>query len=100
LPTNICLNALKSFDRTTAAGPSGIRVSYILDCILAEPGDNSKLLELFSQVLSLLACGNAPRTISSFVSGARLVALEKPKLHKDGFPDLRPIAVGELYVDG
>jgi hypothetical protein len=95
-PTSICLSALKSFDRTTAAGPSGIRVSYILDCITIEHGDNPKILDLFSKVLTLLALGNAPESISSFVSGARLVALEKPKLHKDGFPDLRPIAVGEL----
>jgi hypothetical protein len=95
-PSPICLNALKSFDRTTAAGPSGIRVAYVLDCILIEPGDKSKLLDLFSKVLTILANGTAPQSISSFVSGARLVALEKPKLHNDGFPDLRPIAIGEL----
>ncbi len=91
-----CLKALQDFDRTTGTGPSGIRVSYILDCILAEPGEHSNLLKLWSQVLYSLACGEAPESISSFVNGAKLVALEKPKLLKDGLPDLRPIAVGEL----
>jgi hypothetical protein len=94
--SEMCLTALKSFDRSTGSGPSNMRVSYILDCVLAEPWDNSSLMDLWSKVLHILASGNAPNSISSFVSGAKLIALEKPKLLDDGLPDLRPIAVGEL----
>jgi hypothetical protein len=97
LSPDICLSTLKSFDRTTGVGPSKIRISHILDCILVDPVSNMGLLNNFSNVLLTLANGEAPESISSFVSGARLVALEKPKLHSDGFPDLRPIAVGELF---
>jgi hypothetical protein len=96
LDPEICLLTLKSFDRATGAGPSQIRVSHLLDCISAEPRSDPKLLKLFSKVLTLLFSGKAPREISSFVSGARLVALEKSKILSDGLPDLRPIAVGEL----
>jgi hypothetical protein len=93
---DLCLSALQDFDRTTGSGNSRINVPLILDCILAEPGEHSTLLGLWSKVLHVLASGEAPKSISSFVSGARLVALEKPKLLSDGLPDLRPIAIGEL----
>jgi hypothetical protein len=91
-----CLAALRSFDRTTGAGPSRTRIPHILDCILSEPPSSQRLLELFSKLLSALANGHAPPQLSVFVAGARLIALEKPKTLNDGLPDLRPIAVGEL----
>jgi hypothetical protein len=52
---------------------------------------NNIFLKYFSQ--HILKSGNA---ISSFVSGAKLVALERPKLHQNSITDFLPIAVREL----
>ena len=44
-------------------------------------------------VVNLLASGKAPSSVSVFLAGGRLIALNK---NKNGFrPDIRPIAVGE-----
>ena len=51
-------------------------------------------IDLLSRdIVNLLASGKAPSSVSKFLDGGSLTALNK---QKEGFPpDIRPIAVGE-----
>ena len=83
---------LKSFPKSTAAGPSGLRVQHLLDAAaITLP---TSIYSLLRGVVNLLASGKAPREMSIFLAGGSLSALNKLK---DGCPsDVRPLAVGEV----
>ena len=83
---------LKSFQKGTAAGPSGLRVHHLLDAAaITLP---TSIYSLLRGVVNLLASGKAPREVSIFLAGGSLTALNKLI---DGCPsDVRPIAVGEV----
>eukprot|EP00731_Ephydatia_muelleri_P027925 Em0019g798a len=73
------LSVLQSFPKDTAAGPSGLRVQHLLD--------------VARSVINMLAAGRAPSSVSRFLAGGSLIALNK---NKEGCaPDIRPIAMGE-----
>ena len=83
------LDALRSFPRDTAPGPSGLRVQHLLDSLT--PGCKVSALEQLAACAVVLARGEAPPGVAPFFAGASLMALEK----KPG--GLRPIAVGEVF---
>ena len=82
---------MRSFPRNTAAGTSGFHIQHLLDVIyvpLPTPITSS-----LREVVNLLVSGKAPQSMSKFMAGGRLVALNK---NKEGSPpDIRPIVVGE-----
>ena len=80
------LSVLRSFPKGTAAGPSGLRVQHLLD-VAAIPLHTPRCL------VNLLAGGRAPPSISKFLAGGNLVALNKTT--EASKSDIRPIAVGE-----
>ena len=82
---------LRSFPKGTAAGPSGLRVQHLLDAasILLKTSICSSLRD----IVHLLASGKAPSSVSKFLAGGSLTALNK---QKEGCPpDTRPIGVGK-----
>ena len=80
--------AIKSFPRGSGCGPCGLRPQHLRDALV--PGFEDEVLRQLTAVVNLLARGEAPDEVRSFLSGATLAALPK----EDG--DLRPIAVGEV----
>ena len=80
-------NALRSFPRWSASGPSGLRPSHLREGMV--PGVRDQMLTSLSHVVKILLDGRAPQAIQCELAGATLVAIPK----KDG--GLRPIAVGE-----
>ena len=85
------LSVLQSFPKDTAAGPSGLRVQHLLD--VANIPLLTPICSSLRSVINMLAAGRAPRSVSRFLAGGSLIALNK---NKEGCaPDIRPIAVGE-----
>ena len=82
------LQALRSFPRDSAPGPTGLRAQHLLDALTL--GHSSAVLEQLAACSSLLASGAAPASIAPYFAGASLMAIEK----KGG--GLRPIAIGEI----
>ena len=81
--------AILSFPKDSAAGPSSMRPQHLKDALV--PGLKDEVLGKLQQLVQLLARGDAPASVHSWISGGSLVALRK----KDG--GLRPIAVGETW---
>ena len=82
---------LRSFPKLTAAGPSGLRIQHLIDA--AEVQLQTPILHSLRAVINILASGEAPVVLSTFLAGGNLTALNKSK---SGSPfDIRPIAVGE-----
>ena len=79
--------ALLSFPSTSGAGRSGLRPSHVRDAL--RPASSDLLLQLLSEVVSLLLRGEVPESIRPYVCGASIMALRKPN------GSLRPIAIGE-----
>ena len=85
------LSVLRSFPKDTAAGPSGLRVQHLLD-VASVPLPTS-ICSSLRQLVNILAAGKVPTSVSKFLAGGCLIALNK---NKEGCPpDIRPIAVGE-----
>ena len=78
-------------NNNNAAGPSGLRVQHLLD-VASVPLPTS-ICSSLRQLVNILAAGKVPTSVSKFLAGGCLIALNK---NKEGCPpDIRPIAVGE-----
>ena len=83
--------AVKTFQKGSAAGPSGLRPEHLMVALKASPPNRSSRAETqLTRVVNAMAKGQVPGTVSPFLCGARLHAARKKD---DG---LRPIAVGNL----
>ena len=83
---------LWSFPKLTTAGPSGLRIQYLIDA--AEVQLQTPILHSLRAVINILASGKAPVVVlSTFLVGGNLTVLNK--LKSGGPFDIRPIAVGE-----
>ena len=91
--SELVLKKLRSFSKGSAAGPTGIRASHILNAILVN--NQTSALETLTAFVNFLAKGMAPIEVQPFLAGAFLVGLGK----KDG--GIRPIAISSLnsYVE-
>eukprot|EP01059_Diplonema_ambulator_P018122 TRINITY_DN302_c1_g4_i4.p1 TRINITY_DN302_c1_g4~~TRINITY_DN302_c1_g4_i4.p1 ORF type:complete len:413 (+),score=74.18 TRINITY_DN302_c1_g4_i4:62-1240(+) len=87
LPEQV-LEALRSFPRGSAAGPTGLSAQHLKDAVDGVVETKGALMSLAS-LLNKLACGRVPRDVAPLFAGANLVALKKND------KDVRPIAVGE-----
>ena len=85
------LAILHSFPKDTAAGPSGLRIQHLLDA--ATIPLPTSICSALRDVVNLLASGNVPSQVSTYLAGGSLTALNKVK--QGCPPDIRPIAVGE-----
>ena len=85
------LSVLRSFPKGTAAGSSGLRVQHLLD-VTAIPL-HTPICTSLRCLVNLLAGARAPPSISKFLAGGNLVALNKTT--EASKSDIRPIAVGE-----
>ena len=85
------MTILKSFSKATACGPSGLRIQHLLNA--AEVPLPPPIGALLRDVVNLLASGKVAVSVSKFLAGGSLTALDKNK--PDGLPDIRPIAMGE-----
>eukprot|EP00731_Ephydatia_muelleri_P032933 Em0024g477a len=82
---------LRSFPKSTACGPSGLRIQHLLDT--AEVPLQFPISSSLRDIVNLLASGKVPVSVSRHLAGGSLTALVKGK---PGLPpDIRPIAVGE-----
>ena len=86
------LGVLQSFQKGSAAGLSGLRKQHLLDAA-SIPLPTSICSSLRDSV-NLLSSGKAPTTVSTFLAGGSLTALQN-KFKPGCLPDVRPIAVGE-----
>ena len=85
------LDAVKSFHKGSAAGPSGLRPEHLLITVKSAPPNRSeRTLTQLTRAVNVMASGKVPPQVSPFLCGARLHAAIK----KDG--GLRPIAVGNM----
>ena len=85
------LSVLRSFPKETGAGPSGHRVQHLLD--VSSTALPTPICASLREVINLLSSGKAPPTVSKYLAGGNLIALNK---FKEGSPpDIRPIVVGE-----
>jgi hypothetical protein len=79
--------ALRSFPRSSAAGPSGLRPLHLKESLV--PGFRDEILRHLVAIVNVLARGEAPQEVRPWISGASLIAIPKTS------GDLRPVAVGE-----
>ena len=82
---------MKSFPKSTAAGPSGLRIDHIKEALSLDKNPNSDFSNLLKNFINYLISGSVPSELKYYIGGARLIALEKPN------KDLRPIAIGESF---
>src|SRR3984885_14175604 len=80
---------MNSFPKSTAAGPSGLRIDHIKEALLLDR--NSDFSKIFKNFINYLISGSVPSQIKHYIGGSRLIALEKPN------KDVRPIAIGESF---
>ena len=86
------LSVLRSFPKDTGAGPSGLHVQHLLD--VSSTALPTPICASLREVINLLASGKAPPTVSKYLAGGNLIALNK---FKEGCPpDIRPIVFGEI----
>ena len=86
---SLVLKKLRSFNKCSAAGPSGIRASHILSAVQVH--NQTPALDILTDLINLLAKGLVPLDIQPFIAGAFLIGLSK----KDG--GIRPIAIGDVF---
>ena len=82
------LKSVKSFNKHSGAGPSGMRPFHLKQALTPVHAD--QVAEHLTSTITLLIRGQAHADVSPWLCGALLMALPK----KDG--GLRPIAVGEV----
>ena len=85
------LSILRSIPKTTASGPSGLRIQHLVDA--AEVPMPTSICSSLRHIVNLLASGKVPSDISKYLAGGSLTAIVKDR--PDSSPDVRPIAVGE-----
>src|ERR1700679_1202580 len=82
---------MNSFPKSTAAGPSGLRIDHIKEALSLDKNPNSDFSNLLKDFINYLISGSVPSQLKYYIGGARLIALEKPN------KDLRPIAIGDSF---
>ena len=82
--------AVRSFPRASAPGPSGLRPCHLADS-LRRPGRSGALIKSLVALCRLWVEGKVPQTHAASWCAATLAALRK----KDG--GVRPIAVGDTF---
>ena len=75
------LSVLQLFPKDTAAGPSGLRVQHLLN--VASIPLPTPICSYLRQVINTLAAGKVPTSMSKFLAGGCLIALNK---NKEGCP--------------
>ena len=86
------MQALRSFPRDSASGPSGLRPNHIAEAFRCKAsGPSLDLLESISHLASLAANGQLPTSLSPLLAAARLLPFRK----KTG--GIRPVAVGDVF---
>eukprot|EP00731_Ephydatia_muelleri_P021341 Em0013g1068a len=93
-PSFDILHILRSFTKGTSAGPSGLSIQHLLDA--ASVPLQTPICDSLKGVVNILASGKAPKSVSAFLSGGRLIALNKGKFSEGRCTDIRPIVVGEV----
>ena len=81
--------ALLSFPRDSAPGPSALRVQHLLEA--QTPSHKGAVLEQLCGAIQLAVRGEVPRSVAPFLAGASLLALPKVS------GGIRPIAIGEVF---
>eukprot|EP00731_Ephydatia_muelleri_P012448 Em0006g1342a len=71
------LSVLRSFTKSTACGPSGLRVQHLLDA--TEVPMQSSICSSLRSIVNLLATGSVSNVVSKFLAGGNLTALTKDK---------------------
>ena len=82
---------LHSFPKGTACGPSGLRIQHLIE--VAGIPMQSSICAALRDIVNLLLSGKVSVSVTKFMAGGSLVALEKNK--PNCLLDVRPIAVGE-----
>ena len=82
------VQAVRSFKRASAPGPSGLRADHLRESLCTAHTD--EVATHLAALCYLLARGEAPATLAPHLAGATLRALPKPQ------GGVRPIAVGEV----
>lgn len=86
------VQALSSFNNSSAAGLDGIRPVHLKELTSASAGDaDFRLLEHLAKLCNFLLSGQLNPEVCSYIYGASLCALSK----KDG--GIRPIAIGSAF---
>ena len=71
------LGILQSFPQGSAAGPSGLRIQNLLDAAgIPLP---TSICSSLRDLVNLLSSGKAPSSVSNFLAGGSLTALNKSK---------------------
>ena len=92
-PSFDILHILRSFTKGTSAGPSGLSIQHLLDA--ASVPLQTPICDSLKGVVNILASGKDPKSVSAFLSGGRLIALNKGKFSEGQCTDIRPLVVGE-----
>eukprot|EP00731_Ephydatia_muelleri_P036466 Em0260g3a len=92
-PSFDILHILRSFTKGTSAGPSGLSIQHLLDP--ASVPLRTPICDSLKGVVNILTSGKAPKSVSGFLSGGRLIALNKGNFSEGQCTDIRPIVVGE-----
>ena len=72
------LKKLRSINKGSAAGPTGIRASHILNAI--QVNNQTSVLDTLTSFVNFLAKGNAPLEVQPYLAGAfLLIGLGKKK---------------------
>ena len=79
---------IQSFHKLSGSGPSGLRPIHLKNCLSTEHRD--EVLERCTALVNILAKGDAPTSLATFLAGANLTILSK----KDN--EIRPVVLGEV----
>ena len=85
------VRAIRSFPRGAAPGPTGLRPDLLQQ--LVSGSEERPAAHLLTQLVNLLADGQAPAGLRPYVGGGRGTALQK--VSKTGTADVRPLCAGE-----
>ena len=99
-PSFDILHILRSFPKGISTGPSGISVQHLLDA--ASVPLHSPICATLRGVVNVLASSKAPKSVSPFLAGARLIALNRKNLRESSALSslmLDPLLLLKLYAD-
>jgi hypothetical protein len=86
-------DTLRRFNKSTAAGPDGMRIGHLLAGVSQRiPEHKKQYLTALGKAVNTFLRGSLPKTVSPFFAAAYLVPLRK----KDSLAP-RPIAVGNIF---
>ena len=88
LSEDMLKDAIRSFPKGSAPGPSGLKPQHLKDALV--PGWTDEVLRHFAELGSKMARGEVHESARPYIVGANLAALKKPEAE-----GLRPVAAGE-----